>query len=109
MARYRGTVVGGRGEASRLGHATTGLRVTAQSYSGDITITFNPLLKSNGDLVDEDWCCITARPHRHSGSGYDGITLYNGPIGALLDSNGQDRLILELAERKLAELGDDNT
>lgn len=36
MARFRGTVAGNRGEASRLGRAMGGLEVNAQSWSGAV-------------------------------------------------------------------------
>ena len=38
MAHFRGTVKGGRGTASRLGHKTTGLSVTARSWSGEVRV-----------------------------------------------------------------------
>jgi hypothetical protein len=38
VSHFFGTVVGGRGEATRCGHASTGLRVSAQSYTGSIQI-----------------------------------------------------------------------
>jgi hypothetical protein len=36
MARFYGTVQGGRGEVSRLGHASSGIRVSACSWRGRI-------------------------------------------------------------------------
>lgn len=38
MARFRGTVQGNRGEASRLGHVTTGLSVTARGWSTGVDV-----------------------------------------------------------------------
>jgi hypothetical protein len=73
MARFYGTVQGGRGQASRLGHANTGLDVTAQSYSGDVVIN---LFNVNG----EDHVRIVAREHK----GGVATQLYIGPIKELL-------------------------
>lgn len=43
MAHFRGTVQGGRSEASRLGHKTTGLRVSANGWNigVDVVLTHN--------------------------------------------------------------------
>ena len=38
MAHFRGTVKGGRGEASRLGHVTTGLTTTSNSWNLGIKV-----------------------------------------------------------------------
>jgi len=38
MAHFRGTVKGGRGEASRLGHKTTGLTTTCNSWNLGIKV-----------------------------------------------------------------------
>ena len=38
MAHFRGTVKGGRGEASRLGHKTTGLSTTCNSWNLGIKV-----------------------------------------------------------------------
>ena len=38
MAHFRGTVKGGRGEASRLGHKTTGLTTTCNSWDLGIKV-----------------------------------------------------------------------
>jgi hypothetical protein len=38
MARFRGSVAGNRGQASRLGHANGGLEVNAQSWSGAVCV-----------------------------------------------------------------------
>lgn len=41
MARFYGTVKGGRGEASRLGHANTGLRTTCSGWDIGVWCTAN--------------------------------------------------------------------
>jgi len=38
MARFRGLIQGGRGEASRLGHKTTGLRVEADGWNAGVKV-----------------------------------------------------------------------
>ena len=73
MARFYGTVKGGRGEASRLGHSSTGLRVSAQSYSGDVAVLM--FVSSTG--ID----CVDISVHHHDGGA--GITLYRGPVADL--------------------------
>lgn len=38
MARFRGTVQGGGSEASRLGHSTSGLRLTANGWDQGVAV-----------------------------------------------------------------------
>ena len=90
MARFYGTIQGARGPASRLGHANTGLHVSAQSYSGDI----NVYLDSDGET---DLCTIVAGLH----GGGTGVTLYCGPIKHLVDLEGHNFLVHEMAQRAL--------
>lgn len=52
MARFRGTVRGGRGTGSRLGHATTGLHTEARSWNGSIEVT---LFDKNGEDYANVW------------------------------------------------------
>ena len=75
MARFYGTIQGARGPASRLGHRNSGLRVTAQSYSGDIVVELSALGK------DEDYVWIGARSHGYG----DSVCLYAGPILPLIE------------------------
>lgn len=70
MARYRGTVKGGRGEGSRLGHATSGLRLHANSWNGSVEVQ----LFVNRDN-DEDWASVRLT----TGDGR-GVPLYHGPL-----------------------------
>ena len=39
MAHFRGTVAGGRGDASRLGHKTTGLTTTCNTWDLGIKVS----------------------------------------------------------------------
>ena len=47
MARFRGTVEGNRGMASRLGSPNSGLRVTCNGWQGGISITATVDLDGN--------------------------------------------------------------
>lgn len=91
MARYYGSVQGGRGRATRLGHATSGLHVTAQSYQGDVMVD----LFANGD---EDWVRILVQEHQ---SGASRRQLYHGPIRTLLDAHLRGVLMRGLVEEEL--------
>lgn len=73
MARFFGTVQGGRGQATRLGHS--GLHVTAQSHSGSIVID----LDRDGD---EDVCTIGVA---EGSRGRPDYIMYRGPIKKLFD------------------------
>jgi hypothetical protein len=76
MARFRGTVRGGRGEASRLGHKTTGLVVKARGWGGSVDVVL-----STRD--DKDWAFVV-----HTDSGGHDTTLYNGPLDRYKDPRG---------------------
>jgi len=53
MAQYRGTVVGGRGEASRIGHKTSGLQTTCNGWSLGCTaaIEYNETLQRDEIVI----------------------------------------------------------
>lgn len=70
MAHFRGTLQGGRGEASRLGHKTSGLHVEAASWEGKVVVTLRHV---DGKDVAE------VRLAKHMGRGGDQL-LYEGPI-----------------------------
>lgn len=89
MARFYGTVQGGRGEATRLGHESSGLRVSAQSYSGDIVVSIG----ASSAYPGEDVAHIYIRPHGGYG---EGKTLYDGPISQLLSQSGRKTLMQAL-------------
>lgn len=65
MARFRATIVGNRGEASRLGTGSSGLRVTANGWHGGVTVIASAceVPECGGDV-------FTARAT--GGSGYGG-------------------------------------
>lgn len=85
MAKFFGTVQGGRGQATRLGHASTGLRVTAQSWDGSIVVQMYSSSKAPDDAY--------VRIGLGAGStGAGGITLYDGPVSGLFaDQNNFGR------------------
>jgi hypothetical protein len=70
MAHFYGTVEGGRGEASRLGHKATGLHTTAASYSGAVQVS---LVHRDG----KDIAIVSLKPWQ--GVGVSRV-LYEGPV-----------------------------
>ena len=76
MAMFYGTIRGGRGEATRLGHANTGLRTTTQSHEGSIIVS---MYVANAGLQCVDISVGTGS----TGSG--NWILYSGPIKNLFD------------------------
>ena len=78
MARFRGTVQGGRGMAHRLGHRTTGLRLHANSWCGSIEVCMHVT------PFDEDWVTVYFRPNEGPVR-----TLYHGPLKEYRDPRGQ--------------------
>lgn len=73
MARFRGTIRGSGGEASRLGGKDSGLHVTAASWEGAVAVRLY-----HKDGVDMAQVRLT----KHSGAGTDRV-LYNGPVSGL--------------------------
>jgi hypothetical protein len=71
MAHFRGTVQGGRTEASRLGHKSSGLTTRAASWQGAVEVR---LYEANG----VDMCSVYLT--RHNGAGVLQL-LYSGPVG----------------------------
>jgi len=72
MARYRGTIEGQRGPASRLGSASSGLRVTCHGWQSGVTVTARVLDDGPGSVPGalkpgEDIFTIEAT----SGNGYN--------------------------------------
>jgi hypothetical protein len=76
MAEFFGTVQGGRGKATRLGHANTGLDVTAQSYEGSIIIN---MYVGNAGVK-----CVSINVGEGS-TAAGTYNLYRGPIKGLFD------------------------
>ena len=68
MAHFYGTVQGGRGQATRLGHKTTGMYVTASTWEQTVTVQ----LSVHNDV---DWCSVSVNR----------LTLYDGPLADMTD------------------------
>ena len=92
MARFYGTVEGGRGVATRLGHASSGLKVTAQSYTGDVHVRM--FVKD-----DEDWVYIRVQDH----NGNNDRLMYRGPIAKLFDKSERAVMMTAIALDMLAD------
>lgn len=73
MARFRGVVQGGRGEATRLGHS--GLTVRAESWQGAVRVTMQAAGEHNR-------VTITAESHG-AGDGHPMGQIFDGPISDL--------------------------
>lgn len=80
MARFRGTV---QGTTSRLGERA--LVVLAQSYQGDVRVSF---YSKDEDKVD--YVRIVVFPH---GDDTNNVVLYNGPIADILDKNAHSVIV----------------
>lgn len=87
MARFYGKVQGNKGEATRLGHATTGLDVVAMSYSGDVRVKLY-------DAGGRDFVRISVWDHTNCQRGH---TIYNGSIADLLNQSQRKTMLTALA------------
>ena len=75
MSHFYSSIQGGRGEATRCGDKSNGVRATAQSFTGSVCTRM--FVGDDGD----DWCEIeVAEGSRRCG----GKSLYRGPIKRLL-------------------------
>lgn len=72
MARFRGTIQGDRGEASRLGHQV--LEVYAGSWSGGVHVQMYA-------RANQDWAIIEARGHGDHTNPQG--TIFDGPVSDL--------------------------
>ncbi len=75
MAHFRGTVSGGRTQASRLGHKSTGLETTAASWQGAAHVRLWHDASSDTDMVE-----VALTQHHGAGVSPD-VVLYRGPVG----------------------------
>ena len=83
VARFRGTVEGTRGGASRLGNAASGLRVTAHGWTTGVHVDMGVdkdghdmvrVYRSNGSADRDPMLTLVAEWHEHE----DSITLLGG-------------------------------
>ncbi len=73
MAHFYGTLSGNRGDASRLGTADSGLRVTACSWEGAVHVR---LYMQDG----KDYAHVKLAQHHGHGTNQ---TLYDGPVAGM--------------------------
>jgi len=92
MAQYYGTLQGSGGSTTRQGTKSSGLEVTAQSYQGDIEVSFT---HSNGVDVVQILVC-----EHDTGTGQ---ILYYGPVKDLLSKEWRTALVRTFAEQALQE------
>ena len=84
MARFRGTVKGGRGEASRLGHSTTGLWTKAAGWKGNVEVRLYVHMPG-----EEDWVSVFLNTDE-----YGNICLYHGPLNKYVNPRQIERIPL---------------
>ena len=75
MAQFYGTVRGDRGETHCVGHKSSGLHVTAQSFQGVIDVRLDHDPKTGLDMV-----IITRLPHNRDYASQNEVVLYEGPV-----------------------------
>lgn len=70
MAHFYGSIQGARGEATRLGHRSSGLTTKACSWQGAVSVR---LYERDGT----DYACVELTTHNGAGVNRE---LYNGPV-----------------------------
>ncbi len=83
MARFRGTVQGGRGQAARLGHSSSGLETTANGWDQGVQVSAHADMGADIHRVFATSGSGGRRPARmiaeiSDASGKPMVTLYNG-------------------------------
>lgn len=71
MSHFYGTVQGGRGEGTRCGHKSSGLRTVAKSWHASITVFLSHDEKTGQDMA---WVV-------HQMADGKSVTIYAGPLG----------------------------
>lgn len=79
MAQFYGKIQGQRGEATRLGSKTSGLRTTAASWEGAVRVRL--------DHIDGAWDEARISLATWHGAGND-VRLYAGPVGRFAPTGG---------------------
>lgn len=82
MSHFYGTIKGTKGEATRCGHVSSGLRTEAASWSGAVRVE----LSVRGDV---DWADVYLIPWQGQGVR---LRLYEGPIDGPKITNMDDAL-----------------
>jgi len=80
MAHFYGVLRGGRGEASRLGHKSSGLTMTAAGWGGAVRVTLR-----YDDASGCDMAHVALVPWKGSGVECD---LYDGPVAGASAQDG---------------------
>jgi len=75
MAMFYGSVRGGRGRATRMGHASSGIQASAQSFDGSVIVALHV-----DEKTKQTWATIGLA--QGSSSSADTI-LYRGPVREL--------------------------
>ena len=78
MAHFLGSIQGSRGEASRLGTKSSGLDVTAASWSGSVRVRL-----WFDHACDVNMCSVSLAPWHGAGVS---VSLYRGPVGEFVSS-----------------------
>lgn len=76
MAHFYGNLKGSRGEATRCGTASSGIKVSARSWGGSITV----------ELEERDGRTF-AHLFARDGSGTGGRLVYSGPLSSLVNAS----------------------
>jgi len=76
MAHFYGNLKGARGEATRCGTRDSGIRVSARSWAGSVSVEFE-------DRDGRAFVHLFAR----DGSGIGGKLLYSGPLSSLVNAS----------------------
>ena len=79
MAHFYGNLKGSRGEATRCGTKSSGIRVSARSWAGSVSVEMED---------DEDYGEPRVIIRAGEGSTIGGHPLYCGPISALVSAAG---------------------
>ena len=78
MAKFYGNLKGSRGEATRCGTGNSGIRVSARSWHGSVSVEMG-----EGETTDDPQVIIRAG----DGSTTGGRALYCGPLSDLISAH----------------------
>lgn len=95
MSRFYGTVQGNKGQATRCGHATSGIRTEAAGWGGCIEVV---VFGERGS--DDDFFVVTMRPWHGSG---DSVRIASGVIGSGSSIVIEKEVFDAQAKREIAE------
>lgn len=87
MAHFYGTLQGARGQASRCGSRSSGIRASAQSYSGSVVASLEDTIAGT-----------RAEVSIADGSSSSGRVIYSGPLSWLVEASRDPGFALKLAQ-----------